>query len=287
MARRGKFPAPDDPNQLLIDWKPAAAEGKTIAAPAPVETAALARPAVEPLVQRLPWDFKTSFPQPTDDAIDNGLLDETDRQPENLRSLHENYFAQCLATLKERDAIVEARRKQIDPKTGSRPRSHAGRERLRSYLEKEPGRLEHMLEILIGGYADAFGVEAADAFRKAVKARHAGIEIVSEHRSEAPAPAPVIRRTRRSAPSSALPVPRALQSSVKAGIFGHQEDGTPVRPDAAEVRAITEQHAESMIEMNDIELQSAVSRYAEDFGPKAAAQLERFVRRRRDAEHSR
>jgi hypothetical protein len=129
MARRGKGPAQGDPNQLLIDWKPAAAVGESAAAaPVLVETALPARPAVEPLVQRLPWDFKTSFPQPTDDAIDNGFLDETDRQPENLRSLHENYFAQCLATLKERDTVLDARRTQMDPKTGSRPRSHAGRE---------------------------------------------------------------------------------------------------------------------------------------------------------------
>jgi hypothetical protein len=41
----------------------------------------------------------------------------------------------------------------------------------------------------------------------------------------------------------------------------------------AEIRAITEREVERMIEMNDDELQAAVTRYAEDFGPKAAAQL--------------
>jgi hypothetical protein len=57
-----------------------------------------------------------------------------------------------------------------------------------------------------------------------------------------------------------------------------------IRPNAAEVRAITEEQAERMIEMNDDELHSVVRKYAEDFGPKAAAQLERYVRRQ---QHSR
>jgi hypothetical protein len=70
---------------------------------------------------------------------------------------------------------------------------------------------------------------------------------------------------------------------VKAVIFGLEKNGKPIRPDAAEVRAITEQQAESMIEMKDAELQSAVAKYAEDFGSKAAAQLERSVRRQQRA----
>jgi hypothetical protein len=70
-------------------------------------------------------------------------------------------------------------------------------------------------------------------------------------------------------------------------VFGQDENGKPIRPKADEVREITEQHAERMLEMTDAELSAAVTKYAEDFGPRPASQLERYVRRRRDAEHSR
>jgi hypothetical protein len=66
-------------------------------------------------VQRLPWDFRTSFPQPTDDAIENGTLEESDREPENLKSLHENYATQCLATLAALDKVTQARQMGVDP----------------------------------------------------------------------------------------------------------------------------------------------------------------------------
>jgi hypothetical protein len=101
------------------------------------------------LVQRLPWDFNNSFPQPTDEAIDAGVMDEADREPENLRSLHENYSRQCLATLKALDAVMAARRGGIDPGTGQKPRTHASRERFRKYFAEEPDRLEHTFHILI------------------------------------------------------------------------------------------------------------------------------------------
>ena len=39
--------------------------------------------------------------------------------------------------------------------------------------------------------------------------------------------------------------------------------------------------------MTDKALPSAVKMYAEDFGPKRTSRLERYVRRHRDAEHSR
>jgi hypothetical protein len=39
--------------------------------------------------------------------------------------MHEYYFARCLATLKERDVVLNARRKQIDPKTGCQTASIA------------------------------------------------------------------------------------------------------------------------------------------------------------------
>lgn len=47
------------------------------------------------------------------------------------------------------------------------------------------------------------------------------------------------------------------------------------------------QPAVRMIEMTETELLAAVGKYAGDFGPKAASQLERYVRWRRDSEYFR
>jgi hypothetical protein len=272
MGRRGS--GVDDPNQLRIDWSSGETVNSTAAsAVGPAETRDVA-----PLVQRLPWDFRTSFPQPTDAAIDNGVLDETDLEPNNLKSLHENYASQCLSVLAARDKVMDARRKGVDPGTGQKPRTHASRERLRKYLAEEPARLDHTFNVLIDTYAEAFGQDTADAFKKAVIAWHAGIEVALET-NEPPTESPSQpKHARRS--SSCLPVPKPLRSSVAAGVFGHDERGKPIRPSAAEVRSITENEAERMIEMDDKEIQAAVLKYAEDFGPKAAVQLERYVRRK-------
>lgn len=277
MAHRGRRGGGNDPNQLQINWWPApppAAPAAKITSPpeSPPD------PAESPLLQVLPWDFKTSFPQPTEEAIDGGVLDETDREPENLKALHEAYAGQCLATLTALDKVLDARRCGVDPGTGSKPRTHASRERLRQYLIEEPARLEHTFDVLMDTYADAFGRGAADAFRKAIHAWRAGVEVIGENRvAESVAAAAGARASRG---SSRLPVPRPLLSSVTAGAFGRDESGKPVRPSADEVRAITDQQAERMIEMDDAELQAAVTKYAEDFGSKAAGQLERYVRGR-------
>jgi hypothetical protein len=276
----------DAPGQLLIDWS---SEG-TAKKPADVEEVKSPPPSrqeVPPLVQRLPWDFKTTFPEPLEEAIESGVADETDREPANLKSLHENYASQCLSVLAARDKVMDARRKGVDPGTGQKPRTQASRERLRKYLAEEPTRLDHTFDVLIDTYAEAFGLDAADAFEKAIVAWHAGIEVRS-NQAAPPEEQPAVRRKpRRSVPSSRLPVPRPLESAVSAGLFGEDENGKPIRPKADEVRGITEQHAERMMEMTDAELSAAVTKYAEDFGPKPASQLERYVRRRRDAEHSR
>ena len=218
----------DDPNQLRINWsggEPASpsANVKTNAATSaagPTETRDVA-----PLVQRLPWDFKTSFPQPTDAAIDNGVLDETDLEPDNLKSLHENYASQCLSVLAARDKVMDARRKGVDPGTGRKPRAHASRERLRKYLAEEPTRLDHTFDVLIDTYAEAFGQDAADAFKKAIIAWHAGIKVVVDC-NDSPNNGPVQPRSAQRI-SSCLPVPKPLRSSVEAGVFGHDECGKP------------------------------------------------------------
>jgi hypothetical protein len=152
---------------------------------------------------------------------------------------------------------------------------------LRKYLAEEPGRLERSFEILIGTYEEAFGSESADAFRKVVIARHAGIEVVSEHHDEPPKTTPTIQKSRRVRASSMLPVPSPLRSSIAAGIFGRDENGKPIRPDPTEVWAITENHAEQLIELlhEGKDIQPGLTKYAEDFGERPAKQLEAYTRR--------
>jgi hypothetical protein len=282
MTRNGRG-TEDDPHQLRIDWAPAPVIPIT-GADKSSGASLNAAPAADSLVQRLFWDFKTSFPQPTEEAIDHGVLDESDREPENLKALHDSYASQCLAALTALDKVMDARRRGVDPDTGNKPRTHAAQERLRKYLGEEPGRLAHRFDVLIDTYANAFGQDAADAFRKAIVAWHAGIEVTCGKPGAAPQPSRSNFKDRTSRPSSQLPVPLPLRSSVANGVFGRDENGKPIRPDSDEVRAITEQQAERMIDMSDAELRSAVTKYAEDFGNKAAAQLERYVRRQ---QHSR
>lgn len=102
-----------------------------------------------------------------------------------------------------------------------------------------------------------------------------------------------------------LPVPKPLSSAIGRGHFGEDEHG-PIRPTAAEVRAITENHAERLINLleglAEVEgllansrrsdgarlchekdrllsaYQGAMAMYAEDFGEQAANRLGAYAR---------
>ena len=88
------------------------------------------------------------------------MIDESDCQPENLKSLHENYAGQLISTLRAIDAVLDVRRLDIDPGTGKVPKTHVSKERLRKYLKEEPEKLEHTYRILIETYENAFGPDA-------------------------------------------------------------------------------------------------------------------------------
>jgi hypothetical protein len=102
-----------------------------------------------------------------------------------------------------------------------------------------------------------------------------------------------------------LPVPKPLPSAIGRGHFGEDEHG-PIRPTPAEVRAITENHAERLINLLEglarvqgflansqcsdrarlyhekdrlqSGYQSAIALYAEDFGEHAALRLDAYAR---------
>ena len=306
----------DDPGQLRIEWSTVAGTGPVTATPplpaSGPATYSIRAPdmAVSPLVQCLPWDFQSTFPQPTPEAIDAGVVSDEDATPENVCAIHEEHARQMLAVLRDLDAVLDARRKGVDPRNNKAPMLKEAKERLQRFFETEPARLERWWQALMDTYEQAFGPQAADAFGKALRARHAGIPVTAEQ-PRAPTPPPtatpdetparlftpplVHRRHRRVVVR--LPVPRPLPSAIAAGHFGQEENGKLVRPGAHEVREITRRHAENLIDLLDsiahafgscvpgeaTRLQglfdSAVAAYAEDFGQDATTQLEAYVRR--------
>jgi len=299
MTRRWRGGKGFDPQQLQIDWSggPASPTRKPR-----TEGPAIVPPSVPAngLTLKLKWDFRTNFPEPTEQAIEAGTISAEDMHPEAIRSIHEEQTREMLATLHDLDAVLDARRRGVDPRNDKVPMLKEAKERLQKFFQTEPARLESWYSNLLGVYADTFGQEAADAFDKAVRVWHAGIEVVAESKSAAametpPAAAPTNlgRRRNPSRISTRLPVPRPLPSAVAARRFGQEDDGRPVRPGAREVREITERHADKLIDLLDslasahadtketlrTQFDAGITTYAEDFGQPAAYQLQAYVKR--------
>ena len=346
LSRRWKKGRGFDANQLQLSWTASVVPStdttsgtgserainiaSTPSGPAATESAASGQlpelsgdhPRHPDLVQELPWDFITTFPEPLPDAIEAGNVSEEDAEPDRVRGMHEELSRQLLGVLTDEDKIADARRLGIDPKTRGKPTSHGGKQRLKRYFETEPSQLRRNWQALLGVYAEAFGEEAAGAFVKAIRARHAGIPLVTQAQPDTASGKPVDAesispavRENTGIPRDAkiftamaergkggrviarLPVPRPLADAIAAGRFGHDEQG-PVNPSADEVREITLNHAEELIDLLDdvreaqrrglnetgctsrwhlVEL--AVQKYAEDFGDHAGQQLLAYCRR--------
>jgi hypothetical protein len=302
---------------MEIDWNGSTPE----AVAEPAYTPAIATPEQAPAPPReskgvlsLAWDFRESFPEPTEQAVEAGIISPEDLTHEGIAAIHAEHAREMLATLHDLDAVLDARRLGVDPRNMKPPRLAEAKERLAKFFETEPPRLERWFDNLLGVYADAFGTDAAESFGKAVRAWHAGVEVVGDDTvtprpllpEAAPVP-PVLAETIPSAPAkqrpsrerhssritARLPVPRPLPSAVAAGHFGSEENGKPVRPGTHEVREITETHAEKLVALIDQlrsapavdrdrlqgEYASGLAAYAEDFGEQAARQLEAYVTR--------
>ncbi len=106
---------------------------------------------------------------------------------------------------------------------------------------------------------------------------------------------PVIKRYPREGKRivARMPVPRPLPEAVAAGHFGTNEKG-PIRPSLDEVREITDTYAHKLMDLlrairdgSDVaprddlqaEFKRSINAYAEDFGSRAAQQLEAYVRK--------
>ena len=174
-----------DVHQLQLNWHTPQCQNQQLQSPADDTGTTLAG---KPLL-RLRWDFRTRFPQPTDDAINEGFLQPENTEPENLAALHSAHANRMLATLSDIDALADAARLGVDPTTGKPPAGDVGLQRLEAARHTEPGRLKRWYESLLGAYRDWFGNEAANAFDKAVRAWHARVEVVVENGLAATNPA--------------------------------------------------------------------------------------------------
>lgn len=154
----------------------------------------------------------------------------------------------------------------VDPRTGNAPRTAKRREALENLFKEQPPRLEREFDILIDVYQEAFGAEAADGFRKAIRAWHAGVEVITE----------------------APPISPALAASIDGGVFGVEEHGTNVNPNLEEVQEIVERVADALIDEPPGPGRDAwLKKYAEDFSVKAAGELDRWSRLKPVAEDTR
>ena len=134
---RWKKPKPGDPRQFNIEWNAGTSvEGQALTAVPPLQTAAPTQedaevPVLDPgaakhidavpspnppksadsshpaLVQVLPWDFVTTFPEPLPTAIEADLLSDEDAKPENVKSMHEETARQLTGVLTELDRIAD------------------------------------------------------------------------------------------------------------------------------------------------------------------------------------
>jgi hypothetical protein len=275
------------PNQLLIDWsisaeaRPAAPENRSLddsvalatvalpqeSGPKPAELRTTALTFRNPdLLQVLPWDFRTSFPEPMEEAILNGRFQPEDAEPENLAALHDEHARHAMVLLDDLETVMDARRRGVDPRDGKAPRTTKQREALEKLFKEEPSRLERSFDTLIDVYEEVFGPDAADAFRKAIRAWRAGVEVIGE----------------------APPMARALSASIEAGIFGMEEDKTTVSPDVEEVAEITERVADALIDRpSEAEREELLKKFGEDFGQKSAEELDRWSRLKPEADEIR
>jgi hypothetical protein len=228
MRRGNRAGRGDLPGQFQIDWSRSSSSRST---PSDSTIPAASAP---PVVQYLKWDFTTTFPQPTPEAIEAGVISDEDTTPEAVRAIHDEHAREALAVLHEMDVVMDARRRGVDPDTNEPPTLQHAKSRLQKFFVSEPARLEHWWINLMDVYEQSFGAEAADAFGKALRARHAGIPVMAESpkasahpppasvenaRMPQPTPTPV-RPQRPRHIVARLPVPRPLTHHQPGGPRG-------------------------------------------------------------------
>jgi len=282
-----------------IDGNPDPSLGELRIPPVPPVFPVVASVAQSPATAResiyLRWNFRTTFPRPLESAIEAGRLEETDRDPENLASLHNEYARHLLALLSDIDHVHEAKRNGIDPRTGKPPRTEKKKEEVARIYKDEPALYQHGMDIMFDVYAEAFGEEASEAFKTAITAWHAGLDVLEERADgDGGMTMPSVR-------ADGLPLPRALSKAVEAGVFGFEGDPPqPIDPSEQEIVEITENLIFRMCAIlaeqvrslpphepdrfgraakADAQYQACLEQYREDFGDEATRVLDKYVRR--------
>jgi len=237
-----------------------------------------------------PFNFKERFPPPRAEAIGAGVFGTEECPDEQaVRAIHEEHAKELLAVLLDLDALDSASVQGVDPRTGTKPRTDAGREKLQRFFRTEPVRLDEHFRSLMDVYADGFGQEAAAHFEAFIRATHESRDFETEPLSHSP-----------------MPVPVPLPEAVEKGNFGMADEQTPVDPLPEEVFSLTEHHGERIVdlleELKTIDeqlgaaageerqrliaqkdkalcaYQGALALYAEDFGDAATRQLDAWAR---------
>ena len=269
-------------------------------------------------VMRLRWDFRTLFPQVLPEVVDAGLMAAEDTSPQSVEAIHIEHGHKMLGALAELDAAKNERRVT----------AAKGKHRTSDRIDK-PTRLERWYASLLGVYEEWFGREAAEAFDRAVRAWHAHIEVVVDRDAATSSDATLIPsiaqprweshdspaavnelepcvprqllipQTRRLSDLTRqriiarMPVPKPLPAAVAAGHFGTDDRGDAINPSADEVFAITDDHAEKLIDLIrslpapghsgrasiEDQITAGIAKFAEDFGEHAAQRLEAYCRR--------
>lgn len=307
-----------DPNQLGLFDQPIEASQKwweppNTELPSPARSRQCDSSAeTPPKPVSLNWDFRNTFPAPRPDAVDAGALGEFGGTHAELAGIHDEHARHALVLLSDIDAIADAERLGVDPATGRSPRTDAQKSRLQKTYRDEPPRLRQEFEGLIDVYENAFGEDAAKAFRIFVEASHKNIPVVAIE----PATIEIASIPSDESRHPELPTPTPLPDAVAQGVFGIDENEDPVEPSPEEIATITRMHAEKMVEIlhSIVDAEEALiaaapsdrpsfiaridSRrsaylglmrlYADDFGDTAASQLDSYARsvQREEAQES-
>lgn len=244
------------------------------------------------------WDFRRTFPQPLEEAIDAGVIDGDQLDEASIRSMHDELARQCLCVMADLDALREASERGINPLTGKAPRTAKQRAKLDALLREEPLRLRRELDETMDAYATAFGDDATQAFRRTLDEWHQSGDV--DRASPCEPPAVDYRDT------DGLPVGAPNPAAVANGAFGRDETGELVSPKDEEATEITDSLAEELRKIlhltrdcggekgrvqtaaaEELRRQYAESlkRYETDFGVEAAQRLDAWVRRQAATEH--
>jgi hypothetical protein len=170
------------------------------------------------MIRVLPWDFKTSFPEPLLPSSVPDLVEAGDHRGSALRTMHIERIRQGLDLLTRLDTIAEGQRLGMVPETTSNLKDDDKNAELHQRSASEQSALQTALELLVREYAITFGKPAAEAFHAALRLWDMG-----------------------GAVTTALPpVSPALPDAVRRANFGYEEDGTAVDPSAEEVLEISQ-----------------------------------------------